>query len=53
MSPFHLDLILFLRCNKDLGNEFTFDEMIINGEITITAADEQLLDEGELDELYL
>ena len=53
MSPFHLELILFLRCNKDLWNEFTFDEMIKNGEITTTAADEELLDEDELDELYL
>jgi hypothetical protein len=51
MSPSHLELILFLRCNKDLWNEFTFDEMIKNGEITTTAADEELLDEDELDEL--
>ena len=35
----------------NLWNEFTFDEMIKNGEITTTAADEELLDEDELDEL--
>ena len=43
-SPFHLELILFLSCNKDVWNEFTFDKMIKNGEITkVAAADEQLL----------
>ncbi len=46
MSPFHLELLLFLRYNCDLWNEFTFDQMIKIGQIIITEADQQMLGEN-------
>ena len=44
MSLFHLELLLSLRCyNCDLWNKFTLDEMIKNGQIIITEAEQQML----------
>ena len=28
MSPFHLDMMIFLRCNKDLWNEVTVEDRL-------------------------
>ena len=37
MTPYHLECVLFLRCNYFLWNPSTVDEMLRDGDIRITS----------------
>ena len=48
MTPYHLELVLFIRCNKSLWNELTIQEILDTPPTTtsvVGTAEEEMSDE--------
>ena len=52
MEPYHLELTVFLRVNKDLWNEYTIDEMLKARPPVAPAASPAADDDHEVEEAH-